>query len=273
MTAVQLDLPHADYLAHPALSASGAKQILRSPAHYQWSLTHPEYRAAYDVGTAVHTAVLGTGQDVVVLDYDSWRTKAAQEARADARAAGQVPMLAADYEPVMGMAEAVLAHPIARSILERAGRPEVSLFGQDPDTGVNLRARLDWLPDRDPTRRTTCADLKTAASADPADFRAAAAKYGYDIQDAWYQNLVRLTRGDEDTEFVFIVVEKSAPYLVSVIELDAEFRVIGQARMRRAIDTYKACTESGEWPGYPPIIHTVTPPGWLAYAEELELVF
>ena len=74
-----------------------------------------------------------------------------------------------------------------------------------------------------------------------------------------------------DIGFRFIVVEKSAPYLVSVIELDAEFAAIGRVRMKRAIDIFKACSEKNEWGGYEEITHLVGPPRWLAYENEMEI--
>jgi PDDEXK-like domain of unknown function (DUF3799) len=255
---------HADPVAGGSLSSTGAKRILDSPARFQWEQEHRVEKHAYDVGHAVHSRVLGAGMFVRVLDFDSWRTKDSQVARDVARELGEVPMLRKDYEPVFAMSEAVLAHPVARALLEKPGQSEVSMFAPDPDTGVWLRARIDRLPDEGP-----CVDLKTARSADPRQFSRSAAEYAYDIQSAWYQHVLRLARGDKATTFQFVVVETEAPHLVSVIELDSEFAAIGRARMRRAIETFRACREADEWPGYEPTVHYVDAPRWLAYEEDL----
>lgn len=267
---VYLDMDEQAYHSSPALSSTGARAILKSPARFQWEREHPVFKDVFDVGSALHTLVLGTGWEVDVLDFDDWRTKAAQAAKAESRAAGRIPLLVKDFEPVKAMALSVLAHPTARGLFERDGAFEPSLFADDPATGVPMRCRFDFLPDL--TDDTTIAvDLKSAISADPDDFGRDAAKFGYDVQDCWYRNVLRLARGDVDIEFAFVVVEKSAPYLVSVVQLDAEFEVIGAQRVRRAIDVFAECQASGEWPGYGEGTHFVGPPRWLAHQEGLVL--
>ena len=69
--AVVADMPHVEYLRHPALSASGAKLLVRpgGPARFRHERDHGgEIKRAYDVGHAAHAAVLGVdpGCDVVM---------------------------------------------------------------------------------------------------------------------------------------------------------------------------------------------------------------
>lgn len=266
-------IPDADYHADPvpggSLSSTGARALLRSPAHYAWQQEHRAERAVFDVGHAVHAVVLGVGMGIERLEFDSFRSAAARDARDAARNDGKVPILEADWAPIAAMCDAVLAHPVARGLLEQPGKAEQSVFAADPDTGVWLRGRVDFLPDDLADRPTVLVDLKTAVTADPGAFGRSAAEYGYDIQSQWYQHVLRLARGDTDTEFVFIVVEKQPPHPVCVIELDAEFAAIGRVRMRRAIDLFRACRDAGEWPGYEPITHLVGPPVWLTYQEDM----
>lgn len=259
---------HNDPVAAGSLNASGAKAILKTPAHYIHQRGNRIHKDVFDLGSAVHSEVLGKGWPVRVLDFDNWRTKAAGEARDEARALGEIPILAAEYATVRATAAAVLAHPTARALFECVGVAEASLFAPDPATGVWMRGRIDWLQDVG-AKPAKIVDLKTARSADPREFENSAASYAYDIQDAWYKHLLSLIRGDFDPEFVFVVVEKEAPYLVSVVELDAEFIAIGRQRMRRAIDTFKRCRDADDWPGYPDDIQLVGAPRWLAYAEEM----
>lgn len=268
--AIVNDMPEAEYHARPEFSASGAKAILKSPAHFAWQQINTVHKDAYDVGTAVHAAVLGTGWPIAIFDFDSWRTKEAKEAKEAARAEGKVPFLAHEYHPITRMAAAVLAHPGARKILERPGVAEASAFATDPESGVALRSRFDYLPA--PTAdRTEIGELKTSVSADPNDFDRICAKFGYDVGGVMYPFVLKLARGDMDALVKFIVVETSAPHLVSVNELDAEFEAIGRQRMRRAIDTYARCMESGEWAGYGDETHLIGPPRWLAYQEGMEI--
>lgn len=246
-------MPHDAYLSHPALSASGAKLLVQpgGPARYAYRLTHPEPpRDAWDLGTAAHLAVLGTGPDVVVVDADSWRTKVAQQARDEARAAGAVPLLAADAQRVDDMAAALRAHPIASRVMHPdSGRPEVSLFWHDGEHDVDRRGRVDWLREPDGNGRLILVDLKTAASADPGEFARAAARYGYAQQAAFYQDLVVGLGLASSAPFVFVVIEKEPPHLVSVIELDEPSLAAGRALNDRALRLFARCQESGVWPG------------------------
>lgn len=260
---------HADPVEGGSLSSTGAKALLRSPARFRYDREHPVQKKAYDLGHVVHAKVLGVGMDIVEVKYDSWRTRAAKTARAEAYLAGKIAMLTHELAPAVEMAEAVLAHPLARALFERPGQSEASLFATDPGSGVVLRARIDHLPDAT-ERRTICVDLKTAESAYPPDFRRSAADFGYDIQRAWYPHVLSLVRGDHDPAFVFVVVEKCRPHLVSVIEMDPTFAEVGRTRMRRAIEIYRRCRDSGQWPGYAPVVHTIEPPVWLTYAEEAQ---
>src|SRR5690554_6023040 len=93
------DMPEVEYHAHPALSSTGAKKILELPARYWYEhLREPEegetvvHNPAFDFGSAVHAKVLGVGWGVKELDYDNYRTKAAQTARDEAKAEGLIPM-------------------------------------------------------------------------------------------------------------------------------------------------------------------------------------
>lgn len=261
---------HADPIPGGSLSSTGMKRVLESPARFKWEQTHRVEKVAFDVGHAVHALVLGIGMEVVGVEADSWRTKAAQEQRDAAYAAGKTPLLTKDLGQITDMAEAVLTHPLARQLFEKPGQSEASLFAPDPATGVWLRARPDRLPNQDDAR-TIVTDLKTARSANPRDFNRSAAEFGYDIQRALYTHTLQLARGDQDADFVFVVVEVGPPHLVSVIEMDSEFAAIGTARMRRAIDIYKTCRDADDWPGYEPTVHLIDAPRWLAYEEGMVL--
>lgn len=254
-------VPEEQYHADPALSQSQAKTLLDCPARYRWELDHPrEPSTAFDVGHAAHAKVLGVGSPVVVIDAESWRTKAAKDAAEQARADGATPLLRADAEAVDAMAEAVLAHPMARAILEADGAPEQSLAWTDADTGIDLRGRVDWLTvmgDGTPF----LADLKTSVSADPRDFGTSIHKWGYGLQSAWYRAGYEAITGTPAL-FGFIVVEKAAPHFVSVGRADDIAEARGAEQMRDALDLYRTCVDTGHWPAYPDDLITYPSPRW-----------
>jgi hypothetical protein len=132
-----------------------------------------------------------------------------------------------------------------------SGRPEQSLFWRDEPTGIMRRARVDWLPNpRD--GRLIVPDYKTTVSAHPEAIARSVDTYGYHQQAAWYLDGIKALDLDEKPAFLLVFQEKTAPYLITVVELDVVTLRIGAAKNRRALDTYRKCVESGHWPGYVP---------------------
>ena len=265
MNGIILDLEEHLYHARPELSSTQARRLLESPAKYRWEQTHPQApKVAWDLGTAAHTKVLGTGARAIVYPPEhltpsgNVSTKAATVEWAEAqRDAGLTPITPEQMGAVDAMAEAVLAHPMARVLFEQeGGNPEASVFGTDPDTDVPVRARFDFLA-------RIAVDLKTARDASPNGFARAAADHGYHIQRAHYLDTLEFAGAEPAAGFVFVVVESTAPYLVGVYRLNSEFEDIGAARARRARDIYRRCLDTDTWPGYGDGIQSLMAPFWL----------
>lgn len=268
--AVVDDMPHDEYLRHPALSASGAKLLVQpgGPAKYQHRLTHPEPpKKAFDHGHAAHAAVLGVGPTIVVVDAPDWRTKKAQQERDEARAAGRVPLLFGDAERVHDMAAALRQHPLAARLLNPAGgRPEVSLFWHDEQHGVDRRCRVDWLRQPDQNGRLILVDYKTCSAADVGTLRNTVVRYGYHQQAVWYRDLIVGLGLARTAPFLFVFQETSAPYLVHLVELDDQLLQMGEERNERALRLFADCTAAGVWPGYNDGgITLLQPPRWALY--------
>jgi hypothetical protein len=266
---VYLEMPvevyHADPVPQGSLSSSGARKLLppSCPALYRYERDNPPAPTdTFDLGHAAHQLALGVGPEIVVVDANDWRTNAAKEAKAQAHEDGKVPVLRDTYEQVIAMRDALHAHPIASALLGDGGQGEVSLFWTDEPTGIWRRCRLDWKP-APRTGRAIGIDYKTARSADPEKFAKSAVDYGYHQQHAWYlDGMVALDLADKDAAFVFIVQEKTAPYLVSVVQLDVEAVRIGRQLNRRAIGIYAECQSTNTWPGYADDVALVSLPFW-----------
>lgn len=251
------DLPEKAYHSDPvpggSLSSSGARRILppSCPAIFRHEQLNgrPEKRQ-FDFGHAAHAEVLGSGAPLVVVDAEDWRTKAARDQRDAAYAAGHVPILATEHEQVLGMAEALRAHPIASALFNpERGKAEQSLFWWDPRFDVCRRARLDWLPFAS-DGRMILGDYKSTVCAEPAAVAKSVANYGYHQQAGWYIDLVKALGLAEDVAFVFVMQEKTAPYLVTVAELDHTALRIGRHLNDRALEVYAECAATDTWPGY-----------------------
>lgn len=262
------NMPEAEYHAHPALSSTGVRRLLDSPARYRyWADHHQPGKQSFDVGSAAHTKILGVGSGTIVYPDEhltpsgAVSTKAATVAWAEEqRAAGLIPITRTDAARVDAMAEAVLADREARAVIESITGREVSII-TDVD-GVPVRARFDMYDG------VKGADLKTARDASPKGFNQSVGRYGYHVQEAWYSDAHKAETGRELEAFTFVVVEAAPPHLVGVYVLDWMWEDVAKAQTKRARDVFRACTESGVWPSYGR--RELTPPTWAVYENEEE---
>lgn len=249
-------ISNAAYHADPALGSTSLKTLAtRTPAHYQYDQTHPKSSDAFTLGTAAHSVILeGDTSSIVVVEADSWLTKAAKEAKTAALAAGKQPLLNKEWSQIRAMQDAVMAQPVAREAFT-GHKAEQSVFWDED--GLLLKCRPDaWKPG-------ALFDLKSTLTADPNEFGKTAANFGYHQSAAHYIDGVEAATG-ETLPFYFVLAEKTAPYFVSVVELDDEALNIGRALNDRAKRIYRECTETGNWPGYP-AADPVNLPLWAIY--------
>lgn len=265
------DVYHDDPVPEGSLSSSGARKLMppSCPAKFKYDRDHGEtHKAVFDFGHAAHKLVLGSGPELVQIDYADWRTSKAREERDKAYAAGKVPLLVPQFEQVQGMAAAIREHPIASVLFDpEHGRPEQSLFWRHR-SGVMLRARLDWMPEPAFGEPFKIVDYKSAASAEPAKLAKVIADLGYHMQDAFYRAGVQALGLADDPGFVLVVQEKTAPYLITVVEPDQTAVQWARVLNERAIDVYRRCREADHWPGYTDRITPVSLPHWTVRSYE-----
>lgn len=252
------DVPENDYHGdRRSLSVSGAKVLLDCPARYRWQQDNPVHKDEYDFGHVAHELILGKGAGYRVLDFDSWRSKDAREAKEQAHADGVAPILTAEHERATALADAVKAHPTAAAILAN-GHAEKAIYAEHADTGVLLRGRADWLT-RKADGTPVVVDVKTTVSAAPKNIDRAMADYGYAMQAAWYTDLLALN-GTPDASFIFLFVEKTAPHFVTLATPSDDALEWGRAKNEKAIRLYAECANTDTWPGYP--THEANVPAW-----------
>lgn len=248
------ELYHGDAAIGPSLSASGAKTLVDSCPAVFWheSYLNPDRQAEqktdFDIGNASHLIMLEPeqwGARVVEIDADSYRTKAAQEARDGAYAAGKTPLLPKHRDKIVAMHKALMRHPIARKAFVD-GIAEQSYFCQDAATGIWRKARPDYMP----RHGKWIVDYKSTGSANPRDFKKRAWDNGYPQQADWYLEVVEAVTNVRPDEFWFVAQETEAPHLVSVCKLDERALSWGAVLNRRAIDIFAQCFAANSWPGY-----------------------
>lgn len=259
MTQFIPDISNADYHAHPAISKTGLDKISDSPAHYKYYKENgTEETAALVFGRAFHTMVLEPEKaaDEVIVLPDEWLTKkecgiSIEEQKEAFRFKHQhKAILTADQmDAAKGMLAAIEGHAAARFILRKSkGTAEPSLFWQDEETGMDCRARFDWMLDNG-----MLVDLKSTRCAKPEIFDKLAYEHRYHVQAAFYMEAYRQVMGKEPAGFAFIACEKEPPYLVCVYLATPDFIELGAREYRRDLVTYAECMRTGEWPGYPDI--------------------
>lgn len=257
---------HRDPSEQPSLSASIAHILLtRSPMHAR--AAHPRFnpdairRQAQhlDIGVAAHALLLEGKEAVHIINAPDYRTKEAQDARDEAYALGQVPILAEKWSELQDMAFAVwrqLETHNASPPPFTAGQPEKSIVWTDD--GVMCRARLDWLRDDS----TAVDDLKsTSRSANPEVYSRNLFATGGDVQAAMYVRGVEKLTG-ERPQFRWIVVETMPPYALSVVAPGPDVLAFGEAKVERAIALWRECVANDRWPGYTEHVAYAELPPW-----------
>ncbi len=258
----------ANLLPGPSLSSSGAKTILAKSAYHFWfdSPLNPDRPPEQDkpnlnIGKAAHDRILlgerwPSQYHVLPEGFTSTATKKFAEAIAEAEAArevGKVILRAQDMEVVERVVANLNASPLAMRVLSD-GEPEVTLAWQDERTGVWLRARPDWLPNSIMAggKVMILSDLKFMAPThcSPDGFSRAIASFGYHQSLAFYADGIKAVYGRAPTNFLLVVVEKDAPWSVSLYEVPHEDIDRGRFLNRRAVQIFADCLQSGKWPSY-----------------------
>jgi hypothetical protein len=262
------DVPSTVYHERiPGMASKSALDLVRrSPAHLKAWLDgqDDEPTPALAFGAAFHCAMLEpmvfAATYAVEPDFGDCRFKEAKMERDRWRAAnvGKLPLSATDAATIAGMGAAMRAHPLASRMI-RDGASELTLRWRDEETGLECRARDDYFV---PALRMAV-DLKTTADASAEEFRRSVAKYGYHRQDAFYR-AAHAAVGAPLDHFVFVAVEKTAPYAVAIYSLDGDATLKGHESIARDMATLARCVRENDYPGYPVEIQTLTVPPWAA---------
>jgi hypothetical protein len=220
---------------------------------------------AFDIGNAAHWLILEgraalearTVLQPATYDNDKGESKPWTYAANVCKAwremhRGKVILCAEDFALVDRMAAAVGENPDAAALLS-GGESEVTFRVQHPAFAVQCRADM-WHATILPARERgplyelgpTCVDLKTCDTIER--FRSEYFKLRYYYRAAFYIDVIEQVTGERPA-FVFVVVEKSAPYRCEVFEPSEADLELGRNEMLADLKTLKGCFESGIWPG------------------------
>lgn len=260
MASIIKNMPTSEYFAIKALSASGAKLLRRSAAHYLASTTsNREPTGAMKLGTLTHTLLFEPSafeEEYAIAPMFDKRTnigkKAALEFGEDN--AGKKILDESELLRAKAISEAARGNPVVQEYFEKGGEAE-TVF-QWEQYGVPCKARMDFISGN------TILDLKTCKDASPEGFAKQIGSFQYHMQAAFYLDGFRIATGN-DAKFVFIAVESEAPYAVGIYEIDAASLASGGRAMRSAAETFKkAQLPQPDYPCYTTGIRTLAIPAW-----------
>ncbi len=254
------DISIEEYHAGEGFSRSKLIHFSKSPLHF-WHEAYSQNKEArkeadvikkanpLEFGNALHTYVLE--QDTffsryIALPKINRVTKAGKAAYEDllCRAEGKQIICEDALKEIEAMAQSIELHQEAKALISDAVY-EKSLFWTDPDTGILCKVRPDiW-------HNNFICDLKTTASGAFRDFQKSVFSYSYHVQAGMIQEALKHVLGVQMENFIFVAIEKEAPYAVAVYRLDPLAVSLGVTRFKNILQGIKTCQDSNNWPSYP----------------------
>lgn len=247
-------MTNEQYHSGPGISVSGLKRLQQSPAHYKAGFN--DSSQSMFIGTAIHAAALEPDvfdQQYVVAEGFERKNQAGYKAWAADQ--DRLILMPHEYENVIGMREALHAHPVVGPML-RGAVCELSCYANDPITGELCRVRFDML-----AADGWILDLKKCQDARPDAVARSIASYGYHMQNAFYMDVPEWL-GHPPEGFAFIFIEEQAPHGIGFYVLDERDIERGRREYRRLLNQYHHCRENDYWPCYDNQPQVIELPRW-----------
>lgn len=277
-------ISNAEYHGGQGISKSGLDLISQSPLHYWSAYLDPnrkprEETPAMAIGTAIHSAVLEPEKfdaEYIVVPDDAPKRPSVTQRNAKKpsdetiyaldwwenfalQADGKRILSPDDRAACLAIAAQVRAHPAARMLFAH-GIAEQSAYWVDKETGVQCKARPDWM------MPGGIVDVKSTENASLSEFQRSVVKWRYHVQAAWYLDGIKAAMGEDAQAFMFAVFEKKAPYACAIYYADADMLELGRREYRKNLQTYADCMNRNDWPGYPSEILPISLPVWVLNA-------
>lgn len=266
------NLPENKYRSiTPHISVSQVKSFKssESPWHFFKRNLCPDrpkvFNPAFIIGTLLHSRV-ELGKDFenkhvlvpkgITRGGPSWRKLLAENP-------GKSLVRPADWDLSLAMYESILHHPGACELL-KDGEHEESFFGeyQGSNGPIKIKGRSDF---RSPKKKFIL-DVKTTGCGCPHDnyvsyfgqnsFKKAVINGKLHWQAAFYLHLAKQLTGD-DYDFIFLAVEKTYPFDVSLHVLSPSLLQRGKEEVFEALEELDKRIKNNDWPKYGNRIFTV----------------
>lgn len=264
---IDKNLPADIYHSQPHfIGSSSIVQMDKSPKHFHQAWTQPasEPSTAQARGTLIHSLLLE--QDIARYvrrplneKGELVRSNSKEYAAFLAENSGKVPTHPDDFDQMYAMLTSYCENSRAMAMM-RDSAIEHSVFAQDPETGLLLKARPDiW-------GLGHLADLKSTSNI--RGFERQIFTQMYDVRLAHYAKTIEYATGEALDEFFFIAYESSAPYCSKTFRMKSADMKAAKEKWRQLINQVAVCQKNGAWPGYDDSIQLVEKPQFL----ELEMI-
>ena len=264
-----IDIPNAEYHANEAISKSDLDAARKGGRHLWDKLYGPprESTPAFDFGTAVHALLPGEDFSKVAVCMPAGMKKTTKEGIAFvAEHKDKIVLNASDSYALEQMMASMNQHPISKALFsgELKGKSELSFFCKDKETGLDCKARPDFILDD----LSLVVDLKTTLDASPKGFQKSFAEYRYFVQAAWYLWVIEQSTGRRPEAFCFIAVEKKRPFGVGVYIADQQSIDLGMQHAREDLTKIAEWKANNHYPGYSERAEYISLPKWMLPKED-----
>lgn len=285
---IHFDMPPSQYHEADALGSSSLKLLARSPWHYRNRVPIVPTKAMLR-GTLAHCALLepdAMAARYVVVPDDApkrpteaqWNAKQSNESSTaakawwtefNARAFGKEIVPASDYAITKLQLEAVRREPTLAEVFSE-GWGEVSGFWRDQKTGIECKARWDWVHPVEPGV-VDLADLKSTADESPRGFSIAAARLQMHLQAAHYIEGFEIITKLKVRQFIFAAVTSVRPVLAVPYVLTDELLGQGHDERREMLERLAWCRAEDQWPSYGAGVQLLDFPAYAKRSAEVDV--
>lgn len=164
----------------------------------------------------------------------------------------KLPVSKEMFDSVIGLNQAIERNAHANKFLNRKnGMAEVAFFTRDPETGLMLKCKVDWLTAV--KKFIVPCDLKTTRSANPALAAYQFADLRYDLQAVFYLKVIKPHLKDTEYAerlFPLITVETGDCAICEVFELHDDDWAIAEQDLPIILKNMKNSIKKNEYRGY-----------------------
>lgn len=276
------------YLAYPAESSSGLKEVLKTPRHYlvyKNQEIKPRNTSHFELGTFTHSAFLeptkfdkvrvepkyneATNEGLRMLiafywellqmqpseDLTELKQQALRERLQELRATSEeLGYTIIDQEDntiinIIRSTYKVYGEGILPKIF-RYAKSEVSMYGTDPQTNLRTKIRPDAILLEENFGINAIVSFKTTCATSLEAFMRDCAKYRYELSEGMYLDVASNVTGRKFTATLMVMVQTCIPFQVALIYWNDEDLQVGKYKYYQAMDMVKQCRDANSYPGF-----------------------